>query len=313
MMDNSEGSEHVRIENGLSRLSLSLESSSENSSGLDLSGFFTDSKKGRGFTDAEDGIADDEWDCGSGEGASAEGGTRVLKRRQMRKKLGCGGAGTFAMGASAVSGSLYPSSPLSGLKTKSSPIEKEDGQNGDASVKNNGGGPRKGRTRRNLFKNQDDLREKAWRKKRDQILQSEESNQSDLQSSAGEEPRTPRVKDLELTNVDLDELKGCLDLGFGFTYDEIPELSQTLPALELCYAMGQQIQDDEHANKSSPTNNSSPTSSPEAHADSSISDGCVQSPTAHWKISNPGDHPQDVKARLKVWAQAVACTVRLCG
>lgn len=26
-----------------------------------------------------------------------------------------------------------------------------------------------------------------------------------------------------------------------------------------------------------------------------------------------GDHPEDVKARLKYWAQAVACTVRLCN
>lgn len=26
-----------------------------------------------------------------------------------------------------------------------------------------------------------------------------------------------------------------------------------------------------------------------------------------------GDHPEDVKARLKYWAQAVACTVRLCS
>lgn len=26
-----------------------------------------------------------------------------------------------------------------------------------------------------------------------------------------------------------------------------------------------------------------------------------------------GDHPEDVKARLKFWAQAVACTVRLCS
>lgn len=26
-----------------------------------------------------------------------------------------------------------------------------------------------------------------------------------------------------------------------------------------------------------------------------------------------GDNPDDVKARLKFWAQAVACTVRLCS
>lgn len=27
----------------------------------------------------------------------------------------------------------------------------------------------------------------------------------------------------------------------------------------------------------------------------------------------PGDNPDDVKARLKYWAQAVACTVQLCS
>ncbi|KAL2323833.1 hypothetical protein Fmac_022891 [Flemingia macrophylla] len=71
-----------------------------------------------------------------------------------------------------------------------------------------------------------------------------------------------------LTEEDLDELKGCLDLGFGFNYDEIPELCNTLPALHLCHS--------------------------------------------NWIISSPGDHPQDVKARLKFWAQAVACTIKLC-
>ncbi|MQI72125.1 DUF1685 domain-containing protein, partial [Escherichia coli] len=39
-----------------------------------------------------------------------------------------------------------------------------------------------------------------------------------------------------LTDDDLEELKGCLDLGFGFNYEEIPELRNTLPALELCYS-----------------------------------------------------------------------------
>ncbi|KAI9196547.1 hypothetical protein LWI28_024838 [Acer negundo] len=87
-----------------------------------------------------------------------------------------------------------------------------------------------------------------------------------------------------LTDDDLDELKGCLDLGFGFSYDEIPELCNTLPALELCYSMSQKFTD-EHHNTS-------------------------DSPIANWKISSPGDHPEDVKARLKFWAQAVACTVK---
>ncbi|KAG2267240.1 hypothetical protein Bca4012_069844 [Brassica carinata] len=100
-----------------------------------------------------------------------------------------------------------------------------------------------------------------------------------------------------LTDDDLEDLKGCLDLGFGFSYDEIPELCSTLPALELCYSMSQRFSDDN--NKSSPEN-------------SSVDDSPAP-PIANWKISSPGDNPDDVKARLKYWAQAVACTVQLCS
>ncbi|CAL0300441.1 unnamed protein product [Lupinus luteus] len=98
-----------------------------------------------------------------------------------------------------------------------------------------------------------------------------------------------------LSDEDLDELKGCLDLGFGFSYDEIPELCNTLPALELCYSM---------SHKEEPSSSPSTTSSSHHSFSNSI---------ANWKISSPGDHPEDVKARLKFWAQAVACTVKLCS
>lgn len=103
-----------------------------------------------------------------------------------------------------------------------------------------------------------------------------------------------------LSDEDLEELKGCLDLGFGFSYEEIPELCNTLPALELCYSMSQKFMDN------SPPSPSSSSSSPSPHSLSTPS-------IANWKISSPGDHPEDVKARLKFWAQAVACTVKLCS
>ena len=45
-----------------------------------------------------------------------------------------------------------------------------------------------------------------------------------------------------LTDDDLEELKGCVDLGFGFSCDEIPELRSTLLALEHCYSMTQRLQ-----------------------------------------------------------------------
>ncbi|XP_074589479.1 uncharacterized protein LOC141845309 [Curcuma longa] len=95
-----------------------------------------------------------------------------------------------------------------------------------------------------------------------------------------------------LTDDDLDELKGCLELGFGFSYEEIPELFGTLPALELCYSMSRSLESTGEA--SSAAQNSS------------------QPPVANWRISRPGDDPEEVKARLKYWAQAVACTVKLC-
>ncbi|RLM98214.1 hypothetical protein C2845_PM06G13150 [Panicum miliaceum] len=95
-----------------------------------------------------------------------------------------------------------------------------------------------------------------------------------------------------LTDDDLEELKGCADLGFGFSYDEIPELRGTLPALELCYSMSQRLLDDAHHHHH--------------QADPAP-------PVTNWKISSPGDSPNEVKARLKYWAQAVACTVRLCS
>nr|CAB3475106.1 unnamed protein product [Digitaria exilis] len=96
-----------------------------------------------------------------------------------------------------------------------------------------------------------------------------------------------------LTEDDLEDLKGCLDLGFGFAYSEIPELCGTLPALELCYSMTRRFLDEQRAM------------------------GQEQEPAAtplpNWRISGPGDDPEEVKARLKYWAQAVACTVKLCS
>ncbi|WVZ67824.1 hypothetical protein U9M48_016853 [Paspalum notatum var. saurae] len=97
-----------------------------------------------------------------------------------------------------------------------------------------------------------------------------------------------------LTEDDLEELKGCLDLGFGFAYSEIPELCGTLPALELCYSMTRRFLDEQRA----------PGQEQQEPAPTPLPD---------WRISGPGDDPEEVKARLKYWAQAVACTVKLCS
>lgn len=98
---------------------------------------------------------------------------------------------------------------------------------------------------------------------------------------AADEDDLMRTK--SLTDEDLDELKGCLDLGFGFSYDEIPELCNTLPALELCYSMSQKYMDDHQK---------SPENSPASASASAPADSCssVSSPIANWKISSPGEY-----------------------
>ncbi|KAJ7566235.1 hypothetical protein O6H91_02G093200 [Diphasiastrum complanatum] len=108
-----------------------------------------------------------------------------------------------------------------------------------------------------------------------------------------------------LTDEDLAELRGCIDLGFGFSNQADPKLWNTFPALELCYAISQQLKDEQSR------------SSPVSILDYDILDAsttvdtAISSPAAaSLMISSPGDHPLVVKERLRHWAQAVACTVR---
>lgn len=89
---------------------------------------------------------------------------------------------------------------------------------------------------------------------------------------ATDEENLTRTK--SLTDDDLEELKGCVDLGFAFCYDEIPELCNTLPALELCYSMSQKFMDEQQK---------VPETSPPETVDS------VSSPIPNWKISSPGE------------------------
>uniref|UniRef100_A0A2N9FXF7 Fold protein n=1 Tax=Fagus sylvatica TaxID=28930 RepID=A0A2N9FXF7_FAGSY len=76
--------------------------------------------------------------------------------------------------------------------------------------------------------------------------------------------------------MDLDEVKACRDLGFELEHERMLEI-------------------------------------PSSSSRRSISGSTLEytssggnSPIANWRISSPGDDPRDVKARLKVWAQAVA-------
>ena len=75
------------------------------------------------------------------------------------------------------------------------------------------------------LKKQDTWPKNSLKKKKNQVF---------LEGYVETSDENELVRAKSLTDEDLDELKGCLDLGFGFSYDEIPELCNTLPALELC-------------------------------------------------------------------------------
>lgn len=96
----------------------------------------------------------------------------------------------------------------------------------------------------------------------------------------GDEDDLVRTK--SLTDEDLDELKACLDLGFSFGYDEIPELCNTLPALELCYSMSRKFNDE-----------SLKSSERESEVSESAQEPAA-SPVANWRISSPGKLCNDV-------------------
>ncbi|GKU98962.1 hypothetical protein SLEP1_g11891 [Rubroshorea leprosula] len=102
-----------------------------------------------------------------------------------------------------------------------------------------------------------------------------------------------------VTDEDLDELKACIELGFGFDSPEADRdhrLSDTLPALELFYAVNKQHNDVVSKSSSSL---------------STVSDGETPSPIGSpLAIFGPGDNPQAMKTRLRRWAQVVACCVR---
>ncbi|KAK8611927.1 hypothetical protein V6N13_131965 [Hibiscus sabdariffa] len=67
--------------------------------------------------------------------------------------------------------------------------------------------------------------------------------------------------------MDMEEVKACRDLGFELEHERVLEM-------------------------------------PFSSVDNASSG--ANSPNSNWLISGPGDDPRDVKARLKVWAQAVA-------
>ncbi|XP_039021870.1 uncharacterized protein LOC120154115 [Hibiscus syriacus] len=131
-------------------------------------------------------------------------------------------------------------------------------------------------------------REIAWERRRRQILR-QEKGKNGIPEANG------------ITDEDLNELKGCIELGFGFNEEAGQQLCNTLPALDLYFAVNRQL---------SP----SPVSTPHSRRSSSISSlrsSSFGSPKSDqdWKICSPGEDPQQVKTKLRHWAQAVACSV----
>ncbi|KAH0894672.1 hypothetical protein HID58_057101 [Brassica napus] len=99
-----------------------------------------------------------------------------------------------------------------------------------------------------------------------------------------------------VTDEDLEELRGCIELGFGFepdSQDLDPRLNETLPALGLYCAVNKQ-----YSSRLSRTSSLS----------SIASEGDVSNSST--TIVDQGDDPETMKMRLKQWAQVVACSVR---
>ncbi|KAI9186940.1 hypothetical protein LWI28_022500 [Acer negundo] len=138
-------------------------------------------------------------------------------------------------------------------------------------------------------------RDRAWERRRRQIVLQERRRN-------GIHYHDHDHDQLALTDEDLHELKGCIELGFGFNEEKGQQLCNTLPALDLYFAVNRQV--------------SSPVSTPPSGRAStsslgtrSSSFGSPRSESDAWKICSPGDNPQQVKTKLRHWAQAVACSV----
>ncbi|KAJ4915077.1 hypothetical protein Rs2_00627 [Raphanus sativus] len=73
-------------------------------------------------------------------------------------------------------------------------------------------------------------RDTAWERRRRQMLNHLQRKQ--INEEGG---------DIDLTDEDLSELKGSIELGFGFNEEQGQQLTTTLPALDLYFAVTRQI------------------------------------------------------------------------
>jgi len=111
-------------------------------------------------------------------------------------------------------------------------------------------------------------RDIAWERRRRQILRQERKKNGINNDSD------------DLTDEDLHELKGCIELGFGFNEEDGQRLCGTLPALDLYFAVNRQL-------------STSPVSTPQSRNSTSSLEGrssSFESPRSDsdsWKICGP--------------------------
>ncbi|TKY52392.1 hypothetical protein E2542_SST23914 [Spatholobus suberectus] len=119
-------------------------------------------------------------------------------------------------------------------------------------------------------------RSKSEKKDKEQVMKGFSTGESD---ESGSRVITRPKGGRRSLCMDLDEVKACRDLGFDL------ELDIPLPS-PLSLSLSNSTLDASSAATSLVTN---------------------------WRISSPGDDPRDVKARLKMWAQAVAASASKYG
>ncbi|XP_074295374.1 uncharacterized protein LOC141623189 [Silene latifolia] len=113
-----------------------------------------------------------------------------------------------------------------------------------------------------------------------------------------------------LTDEDFDELKACIELGFGFDSPDLESdhrLSDTLPALGFYVAVNKSYNNTVSRMSSSSSLDTTSSSASSSQTDLLSLGSPVGSPLT---IFTPGDDPKAVKTRLRQWAQAVACAVK---
>lgn len=144
-------------------------------------------------------------------------------------------------------------------------------------------------------------RDAAWERRRKQMLR-QDRRRSNCDGD--------QVEAELLTDEDLSELRGCIELGFGFVEEEGSHaLCETLPALDLYFAVNRQLSLSPASTPTGRASTSSSSSSSLGRSSPPTTPKAADSSEPTWKICTPGEDPQQVKTKLRHWAQAVACSV----